>query len=72
MVLAHMLTNAKKILAQEALIYKPEERVWINFEIQQEHSVMESLKSNLILHLLGKLYFVSKNATFAFEYESQR
>ena len=67
-----MLTNAKKILAQEALIYKPEERIWINLEMQQENSVMESLKSNLMLHLLGKLYFVSKNATFTFDYESNR
>ena len=58
-------------MSQEALIYRPDERIWIHLDIEQENHTMELLKNTQGVHLLGKLYFVGENSTLTFEYESQ-
>ena len=70
MVLAHKLTKYNDVVSQEALIFKPDENIWLHIN-EQVPIVLDQLKNSHVVHLLGKLYFVGKNSTFTFEYESQ-
>ena len=69
--LAHKLAKSNDVMSQEALLYRPDERNWIHLNIEQENHTMELMKNTHGVHLLGKLYFVGKNSTFTFDYESQ-
>ena len=70
MVLAHKLTKYNDVESQEALIFKPDENIWLHLN-EQVNLTLDKLKNNHAVHLLGKLYFVGKNSTFSFEYESK-
>ena len=70
LVLAHKLTKFNDVVSQEALIFKPDENIWLHLN-EQVNFTLDQLKNNHVVHLLGKLHFVGKNSTFLFEYESQ-
>ena len=65
LVLAHKLKKFNDVVSQEALIFKPDENIWLHLNL-----TLDQLKNNHVVHLLGKLYFAGKNSTFLFEYES--
>ena len=69
LVLAHKLTKFNDVVSQEALIFKPDENIWLHLN-EQVNLTLDQLKNNHVVHLLGKLYFAGKNSTFLFEYES--
>ena len=62
----------KQGYSQEALIYKPDKRIWTHLDIGKEKSKVELLPKNaLIVNLLGALYLVGNNSTLVFEYKTQ-
>ena len=69
LVLAHKLTKFNDVVSQEALIFKPDENIWLHLN-EQVNLNLDQLKNNHVVHLLGKLYFIGENSTFTFEYES--
>ena len=56
----------KKGYSEEALIYKPDRRIWINLNIKGENS-----KTQLVVNLLGALVLVGNDSTLEFEYKTQ-
>ena len=57
--------------SQDFLIYKPDERIWIHLNLDEEYDTMDLLKDSFVFQMLGQLYFVGINSTSVFKYEEQ-